>query len=294
MKKPVSAPVAHLMAAFTIVVWGTTFIASKLLLAAYTPLQIMLMRFVLAYFVLLALRPKLMFAGWRTEARFALLGIFGCTLYFLTENNALKYTLAANVSILVATAPILTALLAHLVLPDEKLCRNTFYGFAIAILGVALVVFNGTVILKLNPLGDILSIGAALCWALYSVLLKTQVARFDSILLTRRVMLWGFLTAMPLAVAQGTPFSLAPLADGGLLFCVLFLGVVGSGLCYVLWNLATRTLGIVAVNNYIYVIPFTTMVAAAIVLHEGISWMGVVGAVLILLGVFVSDRRKKD
>ena len=284
---------AHLLALFTIVVWGTTFIATKLLLTAYTPLQIMLMRFALAYAVLWLLRPKALLVDLKTELRFCLLGLFGCTLYFLTENTALTYTLAANVSILVASAPILTALLAHLFLRDEPFSRNNLLGFLIAFLGVALVVFNGTVVLKLNPLGDLLSLSAALTWAVYGVLLKPLLHRFDAIQLTRRVMMWGLLTALPLALLSGEPFSLAPLQNGARLFCILFLGLIGSGLCYVTWNLATRRLGVVVTSNYIYVNPFVTMLTAAVVLDERITPMGVAGAALIICGVVFSDRRQR-
>ena len=292
MKNNISALSAHLMATGTIIVWGTTFIASKLLLAVYTPSQIMLMRFALAYVMLFILKPKVLRMKWKEELYFALLGLIGCTVYFLAENNALKYTLASNVSIIVAAAPMFTAILANFILPDEKLHSGAFLGFAIAIVGVALVVFNGTVVLKLNPLGDILSLLAAMCWALYSVLLKRRVNDYDSLQLTRRVMLWGFITSLPLTLAEGKPFTLAPLADPKLLFCVLFLGLLGSALGYFCWNLVSRRLGIVVVNNYVYVNPLATTIAAAIILKENISLMGAVGAVLILLGVFVSDRRK--
>jgi drug/metabolite transporter (DMT)-like permease len=293
MKRTLSAPAAHLMAGFTIIVWGSTFIASKLLLAVYTPAQIMLMRFALAYIVLWVLRPKPLILPWREELYFALLGIFGCSLYFMAENTAINCTFTSNVSIIVATAPMLTALLAHVVLPDEKLCRESFLGFGIAIIGVAMVVFNGTVILHLSPKGDLLSIAAALCWAVYSVLLKRRVGVYDELLMTRRTMLWGFITGLPVALVQGESFSLTPLSDGTLLFCVLFLGILGSGICYALWSLAAKRLGIVVVNNYIYVNPCTTMLTAGIVLHEKISLMGALGAAFILLGVFVSDRRSK-
>jgi drug/metabolite transporter (DMT)-like permease len=292
MKKTVSAPLAHAMAIFTVIVWGTTFIASKLLLEVYSPVQIMLLRFALAYISLLILRPKLIKTDLRSEGYFALLGIFGCTVYFLTENTALQYTLAANVSILVAASPIFTAILANLVFPDEKLGINTFLGFGIAFAGVALVVFNGAFILKLGPKGDLLSICAALCWAVYSVLLKRGLGRFDSIVLTRRIMLYGFITSLPIALAEGKPFSLAPLGNGKLLFCVLFLGVIGSGLCFVLWSLAMDRLGVVVTNNYVYVNPFSTMIAAGLVLDERISAMGIIGSAFILLGVFIADRKK--
>ena len=294
MNREISTTLAHLFALFTIIVWGTTFIASKILLGAYSPLQIMLMRFVVAYIVLIVLRPKFIKLPLIEEMKCMFLGLFGCTIYFLMENYALTYTLTSNVSIILAVAPILTAILAHLFLPNEKLSKNIFLGFFIAIIGVAFVVFNGTVVLKLNPIGDLLSIAAALCWAIYSVLLKKQLRRIDGLLLTRRTMLWGFLTALPLELIKGEAFDLAPLGEAKMLFCILYLGILGSGICYVLWNMATYKLGTVVTNNYIYLNPFSTMVAALIVLKEPISWMGFVGAALIILGVFVGDHKKKD
>lgn len=281
-----------MMALFTIIVWGTTFIASKLLLAHYTPLQVMLMRFAIAYIVLWLLKPKRLKLSLKEEGRCILLGLTGGTFYFLLENYALTYTLTSNVSILIAAAPMLTALLAHFCLPDEPFKKSSLVGFGIAIIGVALVVFNGTVMLKLNPLGDILSIGAALSWAIYSILLKKQVGRYDSLLLTRRIMLWGFLTALPVTLISGETFTLAPLSEPTLLICILYLGILGSGICYVLWSLAIHKLGTVVTNNYIYINPFSTMVAAVIVLKEQVSVMGICGAGLILLGVFISDKRK--
>ncbi len=292
MKRELTTSMAHIFALFTIIIWGTTFIASKLLLDYYSPVQIMLMRFAIAYGVLWILRPKVLKLSIKEEMRFLVLGILGCTLYFLTENYALTYTMASNVSILVAAAPIFTAILAHFFLEDEQLKPSIFLGFLIAIIGVALVVFNGTVILKLNPLGDMLSIGAALCWASYSVLLKKQVHSYDCLLLTRRVMLWGFVTALPIGLLEGRPFLIAPmLNEGTLLFCVLYLGILGSGICYVLWNKAIQKLGTVVTNNYIYVNPFSTMVAATFVLKEQLSFMGIGGAALILIGVFIADKK---
>lgn len=291
MKNGISGSLAHFFAIVTIIVWGTTFIASKLLLAYYSPVQIMLMRFVIAYVVLWVLRPKLLIVSLKEEIQFMILGLFGCTIYFLVENYALKYTLASNVSLLIAIAPILTAILAHFFLKDESLKANTFLGFLVAIIGVALVVFNGTIILKLNPLGDLLSIGAAFCWAVYSVCLKKKVHTYGCLLLTRRIMLWGFITALPVGLWENMPFSFEPLLDGGLLFCILYLGILGSGICYVLWNVATQKLGTVVTNNYIYINPCSTMIAATLILKERLSIMGICGAVLILAGVFIADRK---
>lgn len=291
MTKSVSTLMAHLMALFTIIVWGTTFIASKILLTVYSPLQIMLIRFTIAYILLLLLRPKRLRLSPKEELGCAVLGLSGCTLYFLAENYALTYTLASNVSIIITAAPILTAILAHFLLPNEKLNKNIFLGFFIAISGVALVVFNGAVVLKIKPIGDILTLLAALCWAVYSVFLKQYIKKYDSLLLTRRVMLWGLITSLPIELIKGEDFTLAPLMKANFLFCILYLGILGSGLCYVMWNMAIHRLGSVTTNNYIYITPFATLIAAKIMLDEPISWMGIVGSVLILLGVFLSDRK---
>lgn len=292
MKKNISKPMAHCFALFTTFIWGTSFIASKLLLETYTPAQVMFFRFVLAYIALWILYPRTLKVSLREELGFAALAISGCSLYFLCENSALLHTYAANVSIIVAAAPILTALLAHFTLPDEKLRKTTFSGFAIAIFGVALVVFNGTVILKLSPLGDLLSLGAACCWAVYSVLLKQRVDKYSNLLLTRRIMLWGIISSLPIVAIEGAPIPFEPLMGGTYLFCLLFLGLICSALGYILWNSATERLGAVVCANYIYVIPFFTMLAGAIALKEPVSAMGIIGAVLILVGLFLADRKK--
>ncbi len=279
------------MAACTIVVWGSTFIASKVLLKYYSAAYLMMMRFVIAYVVLLIARPKFPRPVIKNELRLALCGLLGCTLYFVGESNALSFTLASNVSIIVAAAPIFTSILAHFLTKDEKFHKNVLFGFIIAFLGVALVVFNGTVILKLSPAGDALALFAALCWAGYSVTVKSLLPKYDIIILTRRTMLYGFITSLPLLLFERNAFTLAPFADPGNLFCIVFLGVLGSGVCYVTWNIATKRLGVVTTNSYIYANPFITMVAAWMFLNEKISVMGAIGAVLIIAGVFLSGRK---
>lgn len=294
IKRTDSKAVGHLFALFTIIVWGSTFIATKLLLSEFTPVQIMLCRFVIAYFVLWLIRPKFDKTTLKDELVFAVMGVFGCTVYFITENTALQYTLASNVSIIVASAPIITAILAHFFVKGEKFNKNIILGFAVAFSGVIMVVLNGKFVLKLNPAGDFLSLAAAVSWAVYSVILRTCVERFNSVMLTRKMMFYGFITALPIAVAQGEPMPFKALAAPDMLFCILFLGVIGSGICYVTWNVAVSRLGVVTTNNYIYINPFVTLVTGGIVLKEPITLMGLFGAVLIIFGVVLSAKKKNS
>ena len=285
---------AHLMALMVSAIWATTFVCSKELLVYYSPAQVMFMRFVIAYFVLWLLRPRPLLWQGRGELTFLLLGILGGTLYFFTENTALKHTFAANVSIIVAMAPILTSILAHFFTRDEKLHTTVWVGFAVAMSGVVLVVLNGALVLKLSPVGDLLAFLAAASWACYSVLIKRLSGRVDSTLLARRVILYGAVTSVPLLAARGElSIDFTPLAQPKPLFCILFLAVLGSAVCFAVWNVVIDRLGVVHANNYIYLQPFITIVASHFLLGEPMSWTAIVGALLIIGGVIISGRQKR-
>lgn len=283
----------YLFATFTIIVWGSTFISSKRLLALYTPAQIMLTRFLLAYCSLWLLRPRKLSLPWRKELLFCLLGLSGCSLYFYTENSALTYTLASNVSIIVAAAPIFTAILAHFA-GLERFHSGTLWGFLIAFSGVILVVCNGTFVLKLNPRGDFLALAAAACWATYSILIRKAGDHLDSLLVTRRTLFWGILTAIPMVLLEGAAYPAAALLTPVIAGNFLFLGLLGSGLCYILWNKAFVYLGVVTTNSFIYIQPFITILAGWFFLKEPISPLALVGAALITAGVVATQRKPKN
>jgi drug/metabolite transporter (DMT)-like permease len=99
------------------------------------------------------------------------LGVLGGSLYFLTENMALVYSTASNVAILLSSCPLLTALLLSIFYKSERLSKKQIFGSLLAFLGMVMVVLNGQLILHLNPRGDALAIGAAVCWAFYSLLM---------------------------------------------------------------------------------------------------------------------------
>ena len=116
----------------------------------------------------------------------------------------------------------------------------------------------------------------------------------DSILLARRVILYGAVTALPLLAVRGElSFDFTPLAQPKLLFCLLFLAVLGSAVCFAVWNIVIDRLGVVHANNYIYLQPFITIVASHFLLDEPMSWTAVVGALLIVGGVIISGRQKR-
>lgn len=287
-----SKVMGHIFAIITILVWGSCFVLTKNLLVDFTPIQIIPLRMGLAYVTLWVLRPKTLKLPWKDELMFILIGITGGSFYFFLQNTASAHTSAANVSILVSMSPILTVILAQLFSrKGEKLGKLVYIGAVVAIAGVVLVVLNGTLSFHLSPLGDLLALAAALMWAVYSILVKRYTERYDNFLVTRRVFLWAFLTSLPLVLlTDGLP-SLTPLfTQPNILISWLFLGVFGNAVCFAIWNIAFKRLGVVVTNNYLYASPFVTVVVGWLLLDEKISWMSILGAVLITLGVIFANK----
>lgn len=281
----------HIISVFTILVWGTTFISTKIILKDFMPVEILFIRFLIAYITLIVIYPKFeKIKSFKDELIFVGLGLSGVSLYFITENMALKFTLASNVGLIISTAPIITAILANYFTKDEKMNSNLFLGFVIAILGIFLVMFNGRFILKLNPKGDFLTLAAALTWAIYSVLVRLVDKGYNSILTTRKIFFYGLLTSIPLLILFKADLKPDNPLNITLILNIIFLGLIASALCYVTWNKAVSILGSVRTSNYIYLIPFVTMVTSIVVLHEKINAFTIFGGILILTGVYVSEN----
>ncbi len=283
----------HLAALFTVSVWGATFVSTKALIAAgLTPAEIFLMRFALGYLCILPLAPRRLRAeNRRDEAAFAAAGVCGGALYFLLENVALEYAPASNVSLLVCTAPVWTALAAGRADRGERMTRRQAAGAALAAAGMALVVLNGRFVLHISPAGDLLALAAALSWMGYSLVIKRLGARYPASFIARKVFFYGMATILPV-------FAFRPFAATGELLArpvvwanLLFLGVVASGFCYALWNAVMRRLGAVRATNYIFFNPLVTMLTAALCIGERITAPALAGAAMILCGMWHAERR---
>lgn len=128
----------HLAALLTILIWGTTFISTKILLINFQPVEILFFRFIMGYLVLLIAYPHhIKRLSRKQEITFAAAGFCGVCLYYLLENVALTYTMASNVGVIISVAPFITAILAHLFIKSEERLRiNFFVGFIVAMAGI--------------------------------------------------------------------------------------------------------------------------------------------------------------
>ena len=290
----------YALAAISIFFWGITFICTKALLVDFSALEILFFRFVAAYLGLWIIRPKLMKIERRDNILFLLAGLTGVVLYQFTENVAINFTNASNVSVIVSICPLFTAIIAQYFLKENHLNLWFLLGFIISIFGVALVCFNGKTELELNPIGDLLALFSAVCWGFYSLFVSLiNRKNYDPICTTRRVFFYAVLLMIPLvAVTRGInldkAINVARFSKPMNWVNLLFLDLIASGFCFSAWNKACEIVGTVKVSCGLYLIPVVTIIFAFFTLGEQITVLGGLGAVITIIGLFVSEKRTKS
>ena len=282
----------HLTAVIVVLIWGATFINTKLISQkGMRPEEIYLVRCLLAYVgCCLLSHGKLFCDRIKDEAIMLVLGIAGGSLYFTTQNIAIEMSYTTNVSFIICTSPLLTALIGSLFIKGEKATKALIAGSLIALAGTVTIIFNGRM-MHLNPEGDMLAIIAAASWSVYCIILRKISDRYDARFITRKVFFYGGLTTLPLFVIKPWSFPLEGFKDPVVWGNLLFLGLIASFACFVLWSAVIQRLGAIKGSNYVYLNPVSTVIVSALVLNEPMTWLAYVGSALILAGVYLANRR---
>lgn len=282
----------HILACGTQIMWGATFVSTKVLLNYFQPVEILFIRMLLAVIALFVIDPHpLRLGDRRRELAFAGAGLTGLVLYFLLENTALMMTYASNVGIIVACAPFFVAVMVGLFF-KEKQGKNFYIGFVIAIAGVIMVSVSGKQSFHLNPFGDFLAFLAMISWGAYSAIVK-KISEWDYpiVAVTRRIYFYGVILLLPVLLYEEDGWNLSAFREPTVIANLLFLGLCASALGFFLWNLATGWIGAVKTSLYIYVSPIVTVVLSMFVLHEKMTVFSVIGSVCILIGLMISQGK---
>lgn len=281
----------------TAAVWGLSFVSTKVLTeqkpVGLQPVEIYLYRFILAYVVMLALCHKRILAySWRDELLFLLLGLTGGSLYFVTENIAVTRTDVANVSLITSLSPLITTFIIAALYRSERPGVWTVIGSLIALGGVFCVVLDGGEGASIHPVGDLLALCAAVSFSIYSIIIKKVNATYSALFITRKSFFYGLVTALPFMALepQHAPISilLQPQVYGNL----IFLGVMCSLGGFLMMAKAIDVIGPIKANNYLYVQPLVTLIAGWLILNQSVGWIGFLGCLLIIGGLWLSDRLK--
>jgi drug/metabolite transporter (DMT)-like permease len=272
-------------------IWGLTFVPSKVAMAEMGPFTLAVLRFSIALLVMLPVAslsrgsPGSYRLPWRT---LALLGFTGITLYFGFQNLSLARTSASDAGLIAGSVPAITAAFSALVL-KERIGRLRLLGILISILGVAGVALAGSSGSPGTLAGDLLMVGAAISWAIYTMLVKQSGNRMPAFTLLLFTTAFGTLFLLPGGVAEVATTGLGPLSTQGWL-SVLFLGLFGSGGSFLLWNSALRHLDASEASTYVNLVPVITVISAALLLGEQPAPAQLAGGALVILGVYLASR----
>lgn len=296
----------YILVAFCILVWGVSFICTKYLLRTFSSLEILILRFVTGYIAFCIISPKpLKTSGIKEELLFMGAGLCGITIYQFVENIAIYFTAANNVSIIVSTCPMFTAIIAAIFLHEKTITKNFVLGFVIAMTGIVLVTLNGSSEFSLSPKGDLLALGSAICWGFYSLFVsKINSLGHGNFASTRRIFFWALIFMIPLAVyglvfgGKSTSINFCPAenaarwSDWKNILNLVILGVFASSLAFVAWNKTCKALGTVKTTAAIYMVCVVTIIFSFIFLGEKISLTGLFGTFLTILGLFISEKKQ--
>lgn len=266
------------------IVWGISFIATKVVVSSFPPYPAAFYRFIIALLVLLPLAKN---KSVLRDLNAFWAGFWGVTMYFVFENMALIYTRPTNAAIIVSSAPILYVIFTHLI-RKQQTTLNQYLGSLLAFTGVALVILNGR-LMRLNPLGDILAFGSAMAWVFYTHYIL-KMPKHDGIDEVFAITFWGVVTLIPFSMLQDPMFSSITKLTPPALIGLLYLGILCSALGYLLWNKSITLIGDRRTTNAIYFIPVVTVLSERILLRTPLTLYTVTGTVLLIAGLFTFEK----
>lgn len=287
--------IAIVEVSFAVLVWGVSFIATKVALRDVSPITIVWMRFAMGVIIMglfTAARRQFFIPGWKTLAYFALLGAIGITFHQWLQANGLVTSQASTTAWIVATTPIFMALLGWLFL-KEKMGWTVALGIGLATVGVFLVVSKGdwasVMVGQFGTPGDLLILISAPNWAVFSALSRRGLQKYPASQMMLYVMGFGWLF-ISILFFTGSGFSEISQLTRDSWLSVIFLGVACSGLAYIFWYDALQVIPATQVGSFLYIEPIIAVLVAFLVLGEPLLLVSLIGGAAILVGVWLVNR----
>jgi len=283
---------ARLLLLFTVIVWGWTFVATKLCLQYLNPIELLGLRMLIGIPMLLIIgaSKKITLRFEKNRIRLLLASLV-MLAHFLVQITGIKYTSATNTGWIIALTPLVVAVLAFLIL-KERLGRNILIGIAAATIGILFLVSKGRFadFRWLSSYGDWLVLGSAHTWALYTIITRDISRAHDPVAVTIAVLLPSMILAVGIMLftSDWTIFMHLPARA---VIALLFLGIFGTALGHWFWQMGVAKVGAAEAAIFLYLEPVATTALAVPYLHESFGVFTAVGAGLVLLGVWYAQRR---
>ncbi|MFO7446563.1 MAG: DMT family transporter [Ignavibacteriaceae bacterium] len=275
--------------------WGISFIATKIVLEELEPLQIILLRLIFAVIFLTAIAfyTKKSFAvDLKNHSRIFILALIA-VFHLWIQVTGLQYTSASNTGWIIGITPVFMALLGVLFFKESLNFIRTS-GIVIAFLGLLLLISKGDIsnIGLMSNKGDFLILGSAFTWSVYSAVNKKISLTYPPMMTILFLFLMMSILISPVTITNEMIASVYHLSVTGWI-SVLFLGVLCSGVAYVLWAQALKEMDSAVAGAFLYFEPFVTVLAAFIILNETITFLTILSGLIITGGVILVNLKWK-
>lgn len=275
-----------------VIFWGTSFVATKTVLHEIKPVTVIILRLILAstLLIVIALSTKRNFSINLKSHGWILILALIATFHLWIQVTGLQYTTASNTGWIIGTAPIFMAVLG-LIFFKEKVSLLQLAGILIAMFGLLLLIGKGNIlnIDLIENKGDLLVLGSAFTWGVYSMVNKKISLSYSPLMTILYLFLMMLIIIIPFNLNSETLDSVINLSLIGWI-SILFLGLFCSGVAYVIWARALRDMEAAKVGAFLYFEPFVTVLAAWFFLNEVITLIMIVSGLLITAGVFIVNK----
>lgn len=276
------------------VFWGGSFVANAIALKYVGSIEIASIRFFIA-------APLLLIATYLWKGReiftfdkkdiitFIILALTGVTFQYVIQVSAQNFTSATSASLLINTSVFFIMILSALFL-NEKMTWIRIMGAIIGFIGVALLITKGSLSLDLNEnaIGDLMIIMCALLWSIYSIYGKKIATKYHPLALLNYIFILGTIGLVPFYfLTPHLPIQNVPLTA---LAAILFLAIFCSIIAYLVYNIALEKMDVSRVAVYIYFVPLSTIVLAAVILNETLTMASVAGGLMVLIGMYLAEK----
>lgn len=280
---------------FAVISWGASFVATKIALNEITPITLIIMRLIMAVFLLFIIAKSTgrdFSINWKNHSFIFLLALIA-VFHLWIQVTGLKYTTVSNTGWIIGTAPVFMALLGFIFF-KEKLRLINISGIIIAFFGLLLLIGKGD-FLKINLIsnkGDVMVLASSFTWSVYSLVNKKISFSYPPLMTILYLFIAMAVILIPFNISYDVYNSILHLSRNAWI-SLIFLGFICSGISYVLWAQALMEMDSARVGAFLYFEPFVTVFAAWLILSEHITLIIIVSGLIITAGVILVNKKVK-
>ncbi|RMC96180.1 DMT family transporter [Aquitalea palustris] len=292
---PRSSRSAYLLLVLTMLLWSTNFVIARAIHGQIGPFGLAFGRWAIALLCLLPFGLPRLARAWpllrQQWQKLLLLGVFGIGLTNTLVYVAVRSTTATNAVILNSATPMMVLVLGSLYF-RQRLSRRQWAGMGLALAGALLIVLKGNLLGMSHfqfSSGDLLVLAAGLCWAVYTLGLRTLRPGLDPLVMMMVLLLVGEVLLLPAFVEETWQAGGFHLLSGPVMGCLLYLGIFPSVLAFLMYNRAIAQVGAAKAAAFLYLMPAFGALQSILLLGEDLRWYHVAGLAAIFSGIVLGS-----